>query len=245
MCSDPWMEVLPVPAGPKVIMTIFIDSAKESEVRLAKAYGWVKGVTTNPALLAQAGVSPELALQRLAAIAIGPVFYQLVSQTAAEMLKEAQVARDIVGDSLVLKIPPTPAGFRYVADHATRLECCLTAIYGAAQAIVAREAGARHVAVYVNRASRLMGDGIGLVREIASVLAGSGTGIIAASIKSADEASAAVGAGAHHLTVPLDVLTAMTSHPLSMETIAGFQRDGLGVGLGFPKSPGGDDNGRD
>ena len=85
------MEVLPVPAGPKVIMTIFIDSAKESEGRLAKAYGWVKGVTTNPALLAQAGVSPELALQRLAAIATktppaitkGFGFDAVVTRTAA------------------------------------------------------------------------------------------------------------------------------------------------------------------
>jgi len=57
----------------------------------------------------------------------------------------------------------------------------VTAIYSPAQALVAREAGAKEAITYVNRATRLLGDGLALVREMATVLKDSKTEIIAAS----------------------------------------------------------------
>jgi transaldolase len=210
-------------------MATFIDSAEEREVRLARELGWVKGVTTNPVLLAQVGMPPETTLQRLAAARVGLLFYQLVSQDEAAMLEEAQAAQNIVGDSLVLKVSPTEVGFRFVADHAPQFACCVTAVFSPAQALVAREAGARYVAVYVNRASRLMGDGLRLVKGIACMFPKGDTEIVAASIKSPEEAIAAAEAGAHHLAVPYDVLKALILHPLSSEAIENFQKEGLGI----------------
>ena len=55
-------------------MTIYIDSAHLKEVEAAKSLGWVRGVTTNPLLLAKAGGEAEHALSRLARLSIGPVF---------------------------------------------------------------------------------------------------------------------------------------------------------------------------
>jgi transaldolase len=144
------------------------------------------------------------------------------------MHKEMDLAAKVVGRALVLKVPPTQTGYQFVSQ-CVEYPCCVTAVYNPAQALVAREAGARYLAVYVNRATRLMGDGLQLVREVAEVLKHSGTEIIAASVKSADEACASLSAGAHHLTLPYEVLTSLMTHPLSEQTLAEFQTNGVGI----------------
>jgi len=209
-------------------MKLFVDSAREEDVRQAKALGWVAGVTTNPTLIAQTGLPAAEALHRLADVGLSPLWYQLVAQDPDAMERESQALRNIFFEPVVLKIPPTPAGFTFVArrDHT----CAITAIYSPAQALAASAAGADFVIVYVNRATRLMGDGFGLVRSIARVLEGSGTQIVAASIKSVEEAAAAAVAGAQYLTMPLDVLQLMTQHPYSDQAVEQFDREGSGLG---------------
>jgi transaldolase len=94
---------------------------------------------------------------------------------------------------------------------------------------VAREAGARYIAVYVNRATKQLGDGLALVEELAKILAGSQTEILAASLKSTKEALASLLAGAQHITVPLDLLKSLSSHPLSVQTVEQFNAEGVGI----------------
>ena len=79
---------------------------------------------------------------------------------------------------------------------------------------------------YVNRATRLLGDGIKLVREMAVVIQATGkpVAIVAASIKTPEEAAQALVAGAHHLTLPFEVLTALGNPPLSDEAITEFEK---------------------
>jgi transaldolase len=99
-------------------------------------------------------------------------------------------------------------------------------VFHPSQAALACAAGAAYVLPYVNRSTRLLGDGPGLVRALRAVIDASGAPvqIVAASVKSADEAVAAILAGAHHLTLPLDVIEAMASHPLSEAAIVDFER---------------------
>ncbi|MGL5032353.1 MAG: transaldolase family protein, partial [Microcystaceae cyanobacterium] len=100
-----------------------------------------------------------------------------------------------------------------------------------AQAVIAQQAGAKYAITYVNRATRLQGDGLKLVREMADILQGSSTEVLAASLKSANEAAAALLAGAKHLTLPLPILQAMTNHDLSQQTVAEFNNKGRGLNL--------------
>jgi transaldolase len=212
-------------------MAIYLDSAKLDEARKAREFGWVYGVTTNPSLMAKAGDPPEVVLKDLAALDFHEVYYQLVSQNHDDMLTEAYHAAGIVGNDLVLKITPTDIGFRFVSKHGKEFPCCITAIYDPAQALVAREAGAKYIAVYVNRATKHLGDGLALVEKLTNVLAGSQTEIVAASLKSTDEAVSAVLAGAQHITVPFDLLASLSSHPLSSQTIEQFNAEGIGIRL--------------
>jgi transaldolase len=206
-----------------------LDSAKVDEARKAKDLGWVYGVTTNPSLMANAGLEPDRVLRELMGLQFHQVYYQLVSKDLDEMLAEAQNAAEIVTTGLILKIVPTTTGFRFVAKHGNEFPCCVTAIFDPAQALVAREAGARYVAVYVNRATKLLGNGLALVRDLANVLAGSQTEIVAASLKSAKEAVDALMAGAQHITVPFDLLTSLSDHPISIQTIEQFNAEGVGL----------------
>lgn len=209
-------------------MAIYIDSAIVEEVEAARSLGWVRGVTTNPVLLAKAEGEAREVLSALARLNMGSLFYQLVSPTLVGMFEEMQLAANVVGPSLILKVPPTENGFRFVAQ-CREYPCCITAVFSPAQALIASEVNARYAAVYVNRATRLMGDGLKLVRDVAEILKHSDTEIIAASIKSSEEACAALAAGAHHLTLPHEVLMKFITHPLTEQTLAEFEANGIGI----------------
>ncbi|MFM1843652.1 MAG: hypothetical protein RLZZ490_2395 [Cyanobacteriota bacterium] len=208
---------------------IYLDSALIETAQKVTQVGWVKGITTNPTLLAQSPLSPLDTLQALAKLSPGELYYQLVSTRYEEMLVEGRFARDVIGSQTVLKIPATPTGFQVLATLSKEITCSVTAIYHPAQAAIASEAGAKYAIAYVNRATRLLGDGLALVKQMAQVLAHSPTEILAASIKSADEAAQALMAGADHLTLPWDILDAMTHHPLSEQTMLDFNQQGKGL----------------
>lgn len=212
-------------------MSVFVDTAIIEEAEGAKDVGWVNGITTNPVLLAKSGDAVTSTLTRLAQLRMGLVFYQLTATRVEEMLREVDSAKEILGEQLVVKIPPVTAGFQVASFLPPEIPCCITAIYSVAQAIVARETGAKYIAVYVNRATQLLGDGLALVRDMAKVLDRSPTEILAASIKSSDEAGAAALAGAHHLTLPFDVLKTLIVHDLSEKAVSLFNSEGSGIRL--------------
>lgn len=208
---------------------IYLDSAIIDEATLISTWGWVAGITTNPTLLAKSKLSPQETLKKLAQISPGEVYYQLMASDRQGMLTEARTAYDLIGEKTVIKVPAIAVGFEVAAQLTPDIPCTLTAVYSATQATVAQDCGAKSVAIYVNRATRFLGDGLGLVREIAAVLQGSSTEILAASLKTPQEAVSALQAGAHHLTLPITILQAMTTHPLSQETAMEFEQRGVGI----------------
>ncbi|BFM39781.1 transaldolase family protein [Synechocystis sp. LKSZ1] len=208
---------------------IYLDSALVEQARQLTTLPWVKGITTNPTLLAQSPLSPTETLQQLAHLSPGELYYQLLSVDYEAMLREGKQAYELIGEKTVLKIPATERGFRVVTALSPQITCSVTAIYHPIQAAIAAEAGAKYAIAYVNRATRLLGDGLALVREMAQVLRGSSTEILAASLKNPSEAAQALQAGADHLTVPFELLQAMTSHPLSEETVQAFNQGGRGI----------------
>ena len=210
-------------------MKLYLDSANVSEARMVKEWGWVSGVTTNPILMSQVNEDVASTLRQLAAVGFNELFYQVVSQDLEGMISEARLVKEIVGKSLILKVPPNDLGFRFVVNNKSDYPCCVTAIYNPSQALVARAAGAKYLAVYVNRASRLLGDGIGLVSEITKILIGCDTELIAASIKSPAEACAAFSAGAHHITLSMAVLEKLSEDNNSIETMKQFNLTGKGL----------------
>lgn len=208
---------------------IYLDSAIATEAAQAMAWGWVKGITTNPTLLAQSEAAPDITLKTLAEITKGELYYQLVSQNLDEMIREAHQARDLIGEKLVLKIPATFTGLMALPKLSPDIACSITAIYQPTQAVIAAEGGAKYAIAYVNRATKLQGDGCSLIRAMKALLQGSKTTILAASLKSPSEIADAMLAGADHITIPFELLKAMTTHPLSEQTVNEFNSQGKGL----------------
>ena len=165
-------------------MAIYVDTAILAEATRASKFGWIAGITTNPTLLAKSELSPQETLKQLAQLMPGEVYYQLTASDFDGMVAEGKAAFEAIGQQTVLKVPATAAGFQAVAYLSGEIPCAVTAIYSAAQAVVAAEAGAKYAIAYVNRATRLLGDGFALVRDMANVLQSTNTEILAASIKS-------------------------------------------------------------
>lgn len=91
-------------------MEIYLDTADIEEIRKAVALGVVSGVTTNPSLMLRAGRTDyRQVVQEVCHLVRGPVSAEVVTQTAEEMVEEAQrIAR--WSPFVVVKIPLTAAG---------------------------------------------------------------------------------------------------------------------------------------
>jgi len=200
-------------------MAIFVDTASADDLETASRLGFVAGFTTNPILMARETDRPLGHFERLLATsAAGPAFYQPTGDDAVALSDEARAAVRFAPDRVVVKCPATPAGVEAAAaltDDGVR--CALTAVYSPAQALVAHEIGCSWAIPYVDRAARQSTGGFAVVDAIASILARleSGTRLLAASLKNADQTAGAVLHGAGDVTAPLDVLRRLPSHPLS------------------------------
>jgi transaldolase len=206
-------------------MTIYLDSASAEDALRAADLGFVRGVTTNPTLLASTGRTPDEVVPELADIISGLVFHQLSEPTPEARDREARAMLAARPGRIGLKIPCTLDNLALAARLASEDQIVgITAVFDPSQVVLAIEAGARFVLPYVNRSTRLQGDGIGLVAEMRQTIdaVGAPTEIIAASIKSPREAIDTLLAGAHHLTLPLEVIEAMAHHELSRQAIQAF-----------------------
>lgn len=203
-------------------MSLFLDSAVLEEARQAGGYGFIVGCTTNPALLAKAGyATSEDAMKALCPLFEGTVFCQLSGHTTDEMRTEAERLMRIAGN-VGLKIACTLEGLRLAAEFSPRTTVAVTAVFAPAQAYLAAQAGAHYVIPYINRMTRFTGDGPGVVDAMANVLAPTPTEILAAGIKSPAEAVESLVAGAHHVSLPFDVIQAMAQNALTERAIADF-----------------------
>ena len=209
-------------------MALYLDSACPDDVRRAAQLGFVVGVTTNPKLVARAGrPADELMPELCDALGKGIVFYQLTSPTVEEREAEAHRMASLRPRRIGIKIPCTTENLALLRRlKRAGLDCAVTAVFSAHQTLLACEVGADYLIPYVNRATRQLGDGIGLVREMAKLVTatGSATEILAGSFRSLTEVVESTQAGAHHVTVSLDLLEALGNHPLSEQAIQEFGR---------------------
>jgi len=204
-------------------MALYLDSANLDDVRRAQDLGFIAGVTTNPTLIARTGRNGLDVLGDLVDMVEGHIFYQVTGRTVEERFDQAWEAHRLRPDKVIIKIAATTENLALARRVVMAgIEVTITAVASPAQAYLAAQVGASFVAPYVSRLTRDLGDGLAIVRDMASILAGTPTEIVAASLKSVDEVVGATLAGAHHLTLPLALIEAMGEHELSRQAIAEF-----------------------
>ena len=205
-------------------MAILLDSASLDDAAAAAGLGFVRGITTNPALMAKETKEPLAHLERLlTAFPEGPICYQPTRTSFEDMDREARAAAALAPDRVVAKLPATLDGIRLAGVlHDDGIPCALTAVYSQAQALLAHETSCVWIIPYVDRAARHSAGHV--VEDLAAVLASlhSGTRILAASLKTSQQVVDAVLAGSQDVTAPLDVIRALPAHPLTESAVREF-----------------------
>lgn len=214
-------------------MKFFIDTANVEEIEKANEMGIIKGVTTNPSLIAKEGKEVNLVLKQIAEIVDGPISGEVKATTvdAEGMIAEG---REIAAlhPNMIVKIPMTAEGLKAVKVLSQEnIKTNVTLIFTANQALLAAEAGATYVSPFVGRLDDISEDGIQLIQDIADIfdIYGYETEIIAASIRNPIHVTRCALAGANIATVPYKVLMQMMNHPLTDQGIEKFQKDYLAV----------------
>lgn len=208
-------------------MKIFIETANVSEIREANDWGVVCGVTTNPSLIAREGRDFKEVVTEITSIVDGPISAEVISLEADGMVSEA-LELSKIHPNIVIKIPMTKEGLKAVKQLSAKgIKTNVTLIFSPAQALLAARAGASYVSPFVGRLNDIASCGNNLISEIAEMfdLHAIDTEIIAANIRSPQDAVDAALAGAHIATIPYKVLEQMLHHPLTDAGIERFLKD--------------------
>ena len=214
-------------------MKFFIDTANVDEIRAANDLGIIRGVTTNPSLIAKEGRDFIEVVREIASIVDGPISAEVISLKADEMVKEAvELYNKIGNENIVIKIPMCRDGLIATKElKKLGIKTNVTLIFSTSQALLAAEAGATFVSPFVGRLDDIGQDGMALVEDIVNIfdIYGIKTEVIAASIRSATHVVEAARVGSHIATIPYKVFDAMMNHPLTTSGIERFLKDSEGV----------------
>lgn len=204
---------------------LYVDSADVDRVSRLLAAGVVHGVTTNPTILERggrtAGEIPEL-YARWESEGAAEIFFQTWGGDTASFLRNAERIREL-GPRVAVKVPATAAGFAaasaLVADGATVL---VTAVYSVAQALACASIGAQYIAPYLGRMRDAGIDGDTVIARMQEVCEGSGSNVLAASLRTADDIVGLRLAGVPYFTAAPDVIEQALFHDVSDSSAAEF-----------------------
>jgi TalC/MipB family fructose-6-phosphate aldolase len=209
-----------------VMLRLYVDSANREAVEPLLATGIFAGVTTNPTLLEAIGPSDFDAIYAWATAAgAQEIFFQAWGGNANALVDCGLKLRE-VGPNVIVKVPATKPGVT-AAAQLTRLghPVLLTAVYNAAQGLVAAAAGARYVAPYLGRMGDAGRDGVGdvVAMQRALTAVGSATEILVASVRSVTSVVelAQDGVGCFALAPP--VAEELFADPLTQEATEVFE----------------------
>lgn len=214
-------------------MALYIDSAYLPEIKEVAEIVPVAGVTTNPTILLAAqergqNFTPPGLIAELLRERVGSIFMQPGEVDAEKMLQQATSYLEADKDRVIAKIPMTLTGMRVARRlKQEKYRVAFTAVSSVAQAYSAAMSQADFIIPYFNRLERAGIDAREQIAEMAELFHNQQmtTRILVASIKSREEAVAALAAGAHDITAAPQVLLDMVTDPLTEEAIEKFSSD--------------------
>ena len=223
-------------------MKFFIDTANVDEIKKAKAWGIVDGVTTNPSLIAKEGVAHKTRVMEIVDL-VGdlPVSAECVETEVDALMKEAQ---EIAGwaPNIFVKVPMTANAMEVVKELSPKgVNFNVTLIFSIPQALIAAKAGASFISFFVGRIDDMGSleapqNIIDAVEMVDTYDFPKDPQILVASIRSPLQVTESVNAGAHICTIPYKTMEMLFHHPLTDIGIKRFYDDYL-------KATGGDKKG--
>ncbi|MGB3299112.1 MAG: transaldolase family protein [Phormidesmis sp.] len=213
------------------MLSLYLDTAEMTQWQTWLPTGLFYGVTCNPALLQQAGISCQV--QTLAALAqqalkLGAqeVHLQAWGDSAAQL---ETVGRSLasIDSRIVVKLPATQIGTTAAkALIHSGVPVTLTAIYTVHQVVIAAAIGASYAAPYLGRMNDLGRDGRADLAKMQQVLNGVGsqTRLLTASIREIEDISVLAAQGVNTFTFSEAIAQSFFNVPATLEATAAFER---------------------
>lgn len=206
-------------------MRLYLDSADISQVKPLFAWGAFAGITTNPIILRQYGLTPDAAAKQLTQSIPGDVFIQLTGEDPDELEKKIRELNELSPSKIMIKIPPTPVGLEVIDRlRDERIWTAATALFSPAQALLAANAGADILIPFFSRIAE-SDDAEGVVRDIQQICErrGGRPRVLVASLKSVADVLTVANIGVWGATIPVDVAAQMLEAPGTASALERFK----------------------
>ncbi len=189
----------------------------------------LKGITTNPTILAKSGRGLKENLKLCAEILGTEARFhvQTISKSTADIIKEAEQLYNLPYD-IVVKIPATEIGIAAIKQlNNTPIKVLATAIYSVQQGFLAGLAGADYLAPYVNRIETMGTNGIAVVADIQLLIKQHNlkSVLLPASFKNTHQVIEILKLGVGAITLPPDVTDQLFGHPTVQPAVNQFEND--------------------
>jgi transaldolase len=211
------------------MVQFFLDTASLTEIEEFVKWGIADGVTTNQKIfLSEGGVDFKHRVMKICSLVNGPISVETTKSSVEELLKEA---REYASwhKNIVVKVAMhgDGRGMQVVHELAKeRIKTNMTVMMTFNQLVLAAKAGATYVSLFFNRAKEAGEDPVKIIQDYARVAKEGDlkARLIVGSIRTPDDVSQAIAAGAHIMTVPAKILRQMPFNQRTQDTIAEFDK---------------------
>ena len=209
-------------------MKFFLDTANVIEIKEAKSWAILDGVTTNPSHVAKEGREFFPLVEEICDIL--PEGDISVEVTATDMKGILKEAREFVKvrKNIVVKIPLIKEGIKAIhalSQEGIRVNCTLC--FSAVQALMAAKVGAAYISPFVGRLDAVGTDGMDLIKQTRQIYDNYGfkTQILSAALRNPMHVLESALAGADIATMGFEIMKQLFYHPLTDIGLEQFLND--------------------
>jgi len=211
------------------MIELYLDTVDMVQISRFNSCLPIKGITTNPTILANAGLGVNQVLSEISQVIGNEARFhiQVVSNTVDKIVAEAEKI-DALPYDVVVKIPASEQGLAAIKRiKQNNINVLATAIYSTQQGFFAALCGADYLAPYVNRMDTMGNDGIKVVAELQQLLDQQELNckLLPASFKNTKQVIDVMKLGVKAITLPVDVVSQMVNHPALDSAIGQFNQD--------------------
>ena len=209
-------------------MQIFLDTCDINAIKKYYEVGIIDGVTTNPSIVADSGLSVLKVIKEICAIVKTSVSVEVIALEVDEMLKEAEQYYKL-GKQVTIKLPLTENGLIVCQKLSNQgISVNMTLCFSPAQALLAAKMGAEYISPFIGRLDDIGQDGLKLIADICTIYANYPiiqTKIIAASIRNVRHFIEAARLGVDVATISSKLLYNLIHHDLTQKGLEIFMSD--------------------
>lgn len=208
-------------------MDLFLDTANLKEIKEGSGWGFLKGVTTNPSLIAKEGRKQKDIISEIVKMVDGPISAEVTANDSENRIKQGHELYQLDPKHIVIKLPITMDGLKACSVlHKEGIPTNRTLCFSVSQALLAREAGATYVSPFLGRLDDNGWDSKKLIQDLVTLKKANGytTKIICASIRNVAHVETCALLGADIATIPYKVMVKLVKHPLTDAGLESFAK---------------------